>query len=67
MVISEKIPLDKLDKLYVDEVVRFHAIPLKIVSDYDPRFTSNFGRTKRRIGDDNSYKYNLSSTNLGIK
>ena len=34
--------LDKLAKKYVAEVVRLHGVPLSIVSDRDPRFTSRF-------------------------
>ena len=31
-----------LSKLYVKEIVRLHGVPLSIVSDRDPRFTSQF-------------------------
>lgn len=34
--------LEKLAKLYVDEIVRLHGIPISIVSDRDVRFTSKF-------------------------
>ena len=34
--------LQKLAKLYVVEIVRLHGIPVSIVSDRDPRFTSRF-------------------------
>ena len=34
--------LDKLASLYVSEIVRLHGVPLSIVSDKDPRFTSHF-------------------------
>ena len=34
--------LDKLASLYVSEIVRLHGVPLSIVSDRDPRFTSHF-------------------------
>ena len=34
--------LDKLAQLYVDEIVRLHGVPISIVSDRDPRFTSRF-------------------------
>ena len=32
----------RLAELYVDEIVRLHGVPLSIVSDRDPRFTSRF-------------------------
>ena len=34
--------LDKLASLYIAEIVRLHGVPLSIVSDRDPRFTSHF-------------------------
>ncbi|KAL0411358.1 UNVERIFIED_CONTAM: Transposon Ty3-G Gag-Pol polyprotein [Sesamum latifolium] len=34
--------LDKLAELYVAEIVRLHGVPVSIVSDRDPRFTSRF-------------------------
>ena len=34
--------LGKLTRLYVKEIVRLHGIPKSIVSDRDPRFTSQF-------------------------
>ena len=34
--------MDRLVELYVSEIVRLHGIPLSIVSDRDPRFTSRF-------------------------
>ena len=34
--------MDRLADLYVDEIVRLHGVPLSIVSDRDPRFTSRF-------------------------
>ena len=34
--------MDQLDKLYVDEVVRLHSVPLSVVLDRDLRFTSRF-------------------------
>ena len=34
--------MDRLTEIYVSEIVRLHGIPLSIVSDRDPRFTSSF-------------------------
>ena len=34
--------LEKLAQLYVDEIVRLHRVPVSIVLDQDPRFTSRF-------------------------
>ena len=34
--------MDRLVGLYVKEIVRLHGLPLSIVSDRDPRFTSRF-------------------------
>jgi hypothetical protein len=34
-------PVDKLAKIYMKEVVRLHEVPVSIVSDRDPRFSSH--------------------------
>ena len=34
--------MDRLAELYEEEIVRLHGVPLSIVSDRDPRFTSRF-------------------------
>ena len=34
--------LDKLEELYIKEIVRLHGIPVSIISERDPRFTSRF-------------------------
>ena len=34
--------MDRLAELYVNEIVRLHGIPISIVSDCDPWFTSRF-------------------------
>ena len=34
--------IDRLVEMYVSEIIRLHGIPLSIVSDRDPRFTSRF-------------------------
>ena len=43
--------LDQLAKRYVDEIVRLHGVPLSIVSERDPRFTSRFwGSLQQALG-----------------
>ncbi|GKE85230.1 putative reverse transcriptase domain-containing protein, partial [Tanacetum coccineum] len=37
-------PMEKLARLYLKEVVTRHGIPVSIICDRDPRFTSNFWR-----------------------
>ncbi|KAL5805446.1 hypothetical protein ACOSQ4_028179 [Xanthoceras sorbifolium] len=34
--------LDRLAELYIREIVRLHGVPVSIISDRDPRFTSRF-------------------------
>ncbi|GJV40424.1 putative reverse transcriptase domain-containing protein [Tanacetum coccineum] len=38
-------PMDKLARLYLKEVVTRHGIPVSIICDRDPQFTSNFWRS----------------------
>ncbi|KAL2236228.1 UNVERIFIED_CONTAM: Transposon Tf2-12 polyprotein [Sesamum indicum] len=40
--------LDKLAGLYISEIVRLHGVPISIVSDRDPRFTSRFLESLQR-------------------
>ena len=43
--------LDKLVELYIKEIVRLHGIPISIISDRDPRFTSRFwGKLQEAMG-----------------
>ncbi|GKD77905.1 putative reverse transcriptase domain-containing protein [Tanacetum coccineum] len=37
-------PMEKLARMYLKEVVTRHGIPVSIICDHDPRFTSNFWR-----------------------
>nr|GEX75340.1 putative reverse transcriptase domain-containing protein [Tanacetum cinerariifolium] len=43
--IRETDPMDKLARIYLKEVVTRHGIPVSIISDCDPRFTSKFWRS----------------------
>ena len=40
--VRTKFSLDRLAELYINEIVRLHGVPVSIVSDRDPRFTSQF-------------------------
>ena len=40
--IKESMPVHKLAKIYVNEIVARHGVPISIISDRDGRFTSNF-------------------------
>ena len=43
--------LDKLAELYIKEIVRLHGIPISIISDRDPSFTSRFwGKLQEALG-----------------
>lgn len=40
--INEKYVMDRLVRLYMKEIVSRHGVPVSIISDRDPRFTSKF-------------------------
>ena len=43
--------LDKLVDLYIREIVQLHGIPISIILDRDPRFTSRFwGKLQETLG-----------------
>jgi hypothetical protein len=51
--------VDKLAKLYVNEVIRLHGVPMSIMPERDPRFTSRLWPSlQRALGT----KLNLSTT-----
>jgi hypothetical protein len=51
--------VDKLAKLYVDEVIRLHGVLVSIISYPDPRFTSRLWPSSQRAM---GIKLNLSTT-----
>ena len=42
LAIYNNFSLDRLAKLYINEIVKPHGVPVSIVSDWDPQFTSQF-------------------------
>ena len=40
--VREKFSLNRLAELFIAKVVKYHGVPVSIVSDRDPRFTSKF-------------------------
>ena len=64
LLMNMKYPLEKLAKLYMDEIVRLHGITVSIVSDRDPRFVSRFlAKISRDFGDQIKLEYSISSPN----
>ncbi|KAD7477238.1 hypothetical protein E3N88_00374 [Mikania micrantha] len=45
LAIKESYSMERLAKLYVDEIVTRHGVPISIISDRDSRFTSRFWQT----------------------
>nr|GEY11564.1 putative reverse transcriptase domain-containing protein [Tanacetum cinerariifolium] len=61
---KETNPMNKLARLYLKEVVTRHGIPVLIICDRDPRFTSNFWNTfQKAMGNrlDMSTAYHLKT------
>ena len=42
LTIHNNFSLDKLTRLYINEIVKFHGVSMSIVSNRDPQFTSQF-------------------------
>ena len=38
-------PVSQLAEIYIRDIVKLHGVPLSIVSDRDPRFTSRFWKS----------------------
>ncbi|GJT23707.1 putative reverse transcriptase domain-containing protein [Tanacetum coccineum] len=45
ILMNEKYKMEKLTRLYLKEIVCRHGVPVSIISDRDPRFTSRFWRS----------------------
>ncbi|GJW83387.1 putative reverse transcriptase domain-containing protein [Tanacetum coccineum] len=48
LVIREDYSMEKLAKLYIDEIVARHGVPASIIFDRDGRFTSRFWQTMQK-------------------
>ncbi|GJV11403.1 putative reverse transcriptase domain-containing protein [Tanacetum coccineum] len=48
MAIRENYSMEKLARLYIDEIVAQHGVPVSIISDRDGRFTSRFWQTLQK-------------------
>ena len=49
--INKKYSLDKLASLYIKKIIRYYGVPVSIISDRDPRFTSKFwGSLQKSLG-----------------
>ena len=52
--------MDRLASLYIKEIVRMHGVPVSIVSDRDPRFTSRFWHSlQKALGTKLSFSTNF--------
>ena len=40
--VRKKYSLSRLAKLFISQIVKYHGVPVNIISDWDPRFTSKF-------------------------
>ena len=61
--IRENMPIHKLAKIYVNEIIALHGVPISIISDKDGRFTSNFWKKfPRRIRNKVAHEYDVSSS-----
>ncbi|CAA0841697.1 Uncharacterized mitochondrial protein AtMg00860, partial [Striga hermonthica] len=47
--VSMNMYLDKLAKIYTRGIIRLHGVPVTIVSDRDPRFTSRFWESLHKV------------------
>ncbi|GKE04786.1 putative reverse transcriptase domain-containing protein, partial [Tanacetum coccineum] len=48
LTIREDFNMEKLARLYIDEIVARHRVPVSIISDRDGRFTSHFWQTVQK-------------------
>ncbi|GJW93088.1 putative reverse transcriptase domain-containing protein [Tanacetum coccineum] len=62
LAIREDYKMEKLARLYIDEIVAGHGVPVSIISDRDGRYTSRFlANITKSLKDAIRYEYDLSS------
>ena len=49
LVVRMTFTLEEFYKLYIREIVWLHGVPISIVSDRDPRFTTQFWKSFQRV------------------
>ena len=49
LVVRMTFTLEEFHRLYVREIVQLHGVPVSIVSDQDPRFTTHFWKSFQRV------------------
>nr|GFC12561.1 reverse transcriptase domain-containing protein [Tanacetum cinerariifolium] len=47
--IHEDFKMEKLARIYINEIVSRHGVPMSIISDHDGRFTSHFWRALQKV------------------
>ena len=54
-------PVPRLAEIYIQVIVKLHGVPKSIVSDRDPRFTSEFwGSLQEAVGVQGEVEFRLS-------
>ncbi|GJY39347.1 putative reverse transcriptase domain-containing protein [Tanacetum coccineum] len=63
LAIREDYKMEKLARLYIDEIIAGHGVPVSIISDRDGRFTSRvMENITESLRDVIGYEYGLSSS-----
>ncbi|GKF77857.1 putative reverse transcriptase domain-containing protein, partial [Tanacetum coccineum] len=63
LAIREDYKIERLARLYINEVVASHGVLVPIISDRDSYFTSIFWQSLQNIGNETGFKYSLPSRN----
>ncbi|GKA02926.1 hypothetical protein Tco_0675707 [Tanacetum coccineum] len=64
---TKRLQDEKLVRIYNDEIVAKHGVPVSIILDCDGRSTSRFCRRCKSVRNTTRYEYGLSSLNGWIK